>query len=163
MDKANKRKLEIGQLTEMQNADFLYSSDESEKSRQLIVYIEPVPKGRPRFTKRGHAYTPKKTADYEKKISDCWRWSFSDVMTGTLKISIDFYMPIPKSMSKADKQRAIEKELMPSKKPDLDNLTKAVLDALNEVAYWDDKQITKMRVAKWYSTEPRIEITITEI
>ena len=34
----------------------------------FIIDGEAVAKGRPRFTRRGHTYTPKKTADYEKHI-----------------------------------------------------------------------------------------------
>lgn len=165
MDRANKKYLDISEMMKWESYENLFSfdRDENDKTRMLILYTEPVPKARPRFTRSGHAYTPKKTAEYESMIRNCWQLAHNDVLTGDLKVRIDFYMPIPKSMSKADKQKAIEEELLPSKKPDIDNLAKAVLDALNEVAYWDDKQIVKLRLNKWYSTEPRIEITIKEL
>lgn len=165
MDRANKKYLETSQLKRYTEIETLYSSDKSDdgKKRLLTVYTEPVPKGRPRFTRQGHAYTPKKTAEYEKLIADCWRMSFMDLFTGTLKVRITFYMPIPKSMTKADKVAAIAKELCPAKKPDIDNLIKTVLDGLNEVAFWDDRQIVSIYANKYYSTEPRVEIEITEI
>lgn len=37
-------------------------------------------------------------------------------------------------------------ELLPTKKPDIDNIVKAVLDALNEVAYRDDTQVVELQV-----------------
>ena len=33
----------------------------------------PVGKGRPRFTRGGHAYTPEKTAAFEEKVRLCWK------------------------------------------------------------------------------------------
>ena len=33
----------------------------------------PVGKGRPRFMKNGHTYTPQKTRDYEDKVVQCWK------------------------------------------------------------------------------------------
>ncbi len=33
----------------------------------------PVGKGRPRFMKNGHTYTPQKTRDYENKVVQCWK------------------------------------------------------------------------------------------
>lgn len=142
----------------------LFSSWEEFTTRQLTVYTEPVAKGRPRFTKNGHAYTPKRTADYEKLIRDCWLLAHGkNISTGYIEMSCDFYVPIPKSWSKAKKQKAIECELRPDKKPDIDNFSKAVKDALNEVAYWDDAQIVTEHNNKWYSTEPRVEIRVKEL
>lgn len=133
-------------------------------TRQLTVYTEPVAKGRPRFTAKGHAYTPQKTADYESLIRECWLAAYGKTqLTGYIEMALDFYVPIPKSMSKADKQKAIECELRPDKRPDIDNYIKAIMDALNEVAYWDDKQIVSLRAEKWYATEPRVEIRIKEV
>ena len=48
-------------------------------------------------------------------------------------------------------------------KPDLDNLVKAVLDALNDLAWHDDAQIIELHVSKKYVESPNIHINITEI
>ncbi|MBQ2175307.1 MAG: RusA family crossover junction endodeoxyribonuclease, partial [Alphaproteobacteria bacterium] len=37
-------------------------------------------------------------------------------------------------------------------KPDLDNLTKALLDALNDIAWHDDAQIVDLQIRKEYTT-----------
>ena len=55
-----------------------------------------------------------------------------------------------------------EGTLKHTKKPDLDNLGKAVLDALNEIAFTDDSHITKLTLVKRYSAFPGIGMTITE-
>ena len=52
--------------------------------------------------------------------------------------------------------------IRPTKKPDLDNIAKAVLDSLNGIAYKDDSQIVSMVVSKKYSNRPRVEITLKE-
>lgn len=157
--------MDISQLEKWERYEGLFSSSASEdgKERSVIIYETPLPKARPRFTKNGHAYTPKRTAEYESMIRNCWKLSGYPISTVELYVRIDFYMPIPKSMSKTDRAKAMVGELFPAKRPDIDNLAKAVLDALNEVAYWDDKQIVKMRLEKKYSDLPRIEITIKEL
>ena len=60
---------------------------------------------------------------------------------------------------KIDMQAGIIKHTV---KPDLDNLTKAVLDALNDVAWYDDSQIVQLNVSKQYNGKSYIHITITE-
>lgn len=74
-----------------------------------------------------------------------------------------FSCPFPKvhqKKAKIDMQADIKKHTC---KPDLDNLTKAVLDGLNEVAWYDDAQIVQLHVEKKYSGKPLIQITISEI
>ena len=47
-------------------------------------------------------------------------------------------------------------------KPDLDNVLKAVLDAMNDVVYVDDSQVVNMVAHKRYSAQPRIEVYVNE-
>ena len=56
-----------------------------------------------------------------------------------------------------------EGKISHTKKPDLDNLVKLVLDAYNGVLYDDDSQIISLSLSKMYSSTPGIEINITEI
>ena len=51
-------------------------------------------------------------------------------------------------------------KIRPTKKPDADNIMKAVADALNGIAYKDDSQIVNVTIAKWYSDTPRVEVAI---
>jgi Holliday junction resolvase RusA-like endonuclease len=127
----------------------------------------PVAKGRPRFAKRGkfvQTYTPQKTKDYEALVMD----AASDAMGSSepLETPVAFYlyihMPIPKSYSKRLRQDCLDGIEKPIKKPDWDNIAKAVTDALNGIVYVDDCQIVTAHVKKAYSDTPRIEVLIQE-
>lgn len=121
---------------------------------EFIVEGEPQGKARPRFSRKsGTVYTPAKTAKYEKEI----RQAFLDaggkmIPEGSYAIVImNAYFEIPKSYAKG-KRLACERNInRPDKKPDIDNVLKVVLDALNKVAYEDDKQVTEVICRKWYS------------
>lgn len=130
---------------------------------RIVIPVEPVAKGRPRFGKNGNAYTPQKTRDYEELV----RWYAKSAkirpLAGDLRVSVCFYLPIPKSWTKAKKQAAAWGKLRPSVKPDIDNLAKSCLDALNNgIGYYDDKQIVELHMAKFYG-EPRTVIEMEEI
>lgn len=86
--------------------------------------IPPVPKGRPRFTRDGHAYTPKETRDYERAVRSWLRRAYGHPrmpMGGALRVDYEFVIPKPKSIPK--------RERLSSKKPDVDNYVKAFQDA----------------------------------
>ena len=91
----------------------------------------PVGKGRPRFMKDGHTYTPQKTRDYEDKVVQCWKCQsgkgFADGIP--LRATVTAFFTVPKSMSK--KKAAAMDGTPHIKRPDADNVAKAILDALN--------------------------------
>lgn len=128
----------------------------------LTVYGKPIPKGRPRYA-NGHMYTPDTTRAYEQKIAEEWRSRSLTTYSGPVKVSIGFFMPIPKSWSKTDQEKAERWLIMPTARPDIDNLIKAVLDGLNGVAFADDRQVVQLSATKVYSHEPRITIEVEEL
>jgi len=77
-----------------------------------------------------------------------------------LDLRIVAYFSIPASASKKKQKQMEDGEIRPSKKPDMDNIIKVVADSLNQVAYRDDSQIVDCQIRKFYSRQPRIEITI---
>lgn len=121
---------------------------------EFIVEGEPQGKARPRFSRRsGTVYTPAKTAKYEKEIRQSFLAAGGKMIPeGSYAIVImNAYFEIPKSYAKG-KRLACERNInRPDKKPDIDNVLKVVLDALNKVAYEDDKQVTEVICRKWYS------------
>lgn len=132
----------------------------------LEVCGEPVGKGRPRFSfKSGHAYTPAKTREYEDRIKSAFLESEQKGFPAgvPLSISLIFGFKIPNSASKKTREKMINCDILPMKKPDVDNVLKAVMDALNGLAYDDDKQIVKVWVFKKYSEVPRTTILIQEV
>ena len=131
---------------------------------KFTVPGEPVGKGRPRFTRSGHTYTPDKTRDYEEAV----RWSYRSasqqcIESEAVGVLIYAYYKIPKSASKADREKMLKGDIRPKKKPDIDNISKAVLDALNGLAYKDGAQIVYLCVTKSYSDEPRVDVTLNEV
>lgn len=124
---------------------------------------EAVGKGRPRFTKKGYAYTPKKTRDYEKEVRIEFLQKYGYVRSKyPISMSIEVYVEPPKSVSKKKREELIESGY-PTKKPDCDNIVKIIGDALNEVAYEDDKQVVEINMKKRYAEESKVIITLKEI
>jgi Holliday junction resolvase RusA-like endonuclease len=133
---------------------------------QLTLDIEPVAKARPRFTRYGRTYTPKKTADYEAQIRAAFTAKYKTETVpmwcrDTPLVAIaSFGKSIPKSYSKKKRGQCLSGEIAPTSKPDVDNYLKAVLDALNGLAFEDDSQIVRTVAEKQYSEAPFVQITI---
>ncbi|MBP3619739.1 MAG: RusA family crossover junction endodeoxyribonuclease [Clostridia bacterium] len=139
-----------------------------EENDVVIVYGEPKGKARPRtVTINGfvQTFTPKPTRDYEAEVRKAYRkqngkkWS----KEFPLKLIVSAYCKIPKSFTKLKKQQAIDGAKRPIKKPDLDNIIKIILDALNGVAYEDDCQVVEIKSKKFYSEVERVEIKLEEV
>lgn len=120
---------------------------------------------RQRFTGKTMSYTPPNTVKYENWIRTCYMQanggSFNSMEM--LDINILAFFKIPKSVSKVKRELMLSGKIRPTKKPDGDNILKAACDALNGLAYGDDKQLTDKAVHKWYSDEPRLEITLMKL
>lgn len=131
----------------------------------IIIPGEPMGKQRPRMnTRTGVAYTPRKTVLYENWVRECYCISKDKTkLEGALKADIKVYMGIPKSTSKKKRQAMLDGKIRPTKKPDLDNICKIILDSLNSIVYDDDKQIVECWIEKWYGEEPRVVVQIEEI
>ena len=127
------------------------------KQKTFVIPGEPQGKARPRFTK-GHTYTPRDTVEYERLARLCYQGqSFGNVPVG---VDILAVFGIPKSTSKRQRERMLCGAVLPTKKPDADNITKIICDALNGVAYDDDKQIAEVRIRKVYGPVPQVQVTL---
>lgn len=134
---------------------------------KLIIPGEPCAQGRPRFTRNGgfvKAYDPEKSRNYKAYVKYIASQEVKDtgwkVTDEPIEVKIDAFMQIPKSKPKKFQRAAIEGSIRPTKKPDVDNLFKAVTDALSGIVYADDKQIVKAAQSKWYAEEPRMEVSV---
>jgi len=134
---------------------------------KIEIDHEPVPQLRPRATRIGNSirlYDPKKVSLYKTFVKYAGKQQYKgDLLTSPLSVEIIFYRPIPKSESKKRKLLMESKEILPIVKPDIDNYTKAVLDALNDVVWKDDSQIVELVAKKYYSEKPRTEIYFSEV
>lgn len=135
-----------------------------------MVYEFEVPgkvigKGRPRLnTYTGIVYTPTKTKDYETLVEQYFLLKYPKfkILEGRIKVSIIAYFSIPKATKKTDRNEMLDNNISPTKKPDIDNIVKSVLDSMNKFAFKDDNQITKLEIEKKYSIEDKIYIKIEE-
>ena len=134
--------------------------------KRLMMTLEPKPKERPRaaiIAGRARIFTPKTTEAYEKEIRAAWiRNNGNKPEEGPLRVRIYFGLPIPKSATKANRALMVLRKVFPTKRPDLDNLCKAVLDALNGVAYQDDSQIVTMATRKNYAEVPYVKVILND-
>lgn len=130
----------------------------------FVVMGEPAGKGRPRFTKQGHTYTPPKTAAYEQAVRMAWKHMDGGAIAARspLKAEIKAYFAVPVS---ASPKRAKAMDGTPcTKRPDADNIAKIILDALNGLAYEDDAAVYDVRVEKrWTIHGGRVEVRITGV
>jgi len=127
----------------------------------FILWGEPVGKGRPRFW-QGHAVTPPKTKAYEKEVARIYKMYGGEMMSGPVRIAVTAWYRIPKSASKKLKHQMEIGEVRPTKKPDIDNVMKIIMDGLTGVAYEDDKQVVEFRIDKFYDYEPKVTVLIEE-
>lgn len=135
-----------------------------------MIYEFEVPgkiigKGRPRLnTNTGIIYTPTKTKDYETLIEQYYLLKYPKInqLQGRLKVNILAYFSIPKTTKKSEINEMLENNISPTKKPDIDNIVKVILDSMNKFAFKDDTQITKLEVEKRYGIEEKICIKIEE-
>ena len=138
----------------------------------FIVPGKPTPKGRPRFTRVGNyvkTYTPEKTAVFENMVALCYEAACRKagepgfLFDGPIAIEVHCYFRPPKSASKKARAAMLSGETKYTKKPDADNIFKAVTDGCNAVAYRDDSQIVRIAADKSYADYERTEVTITQL
>lgn len=135
------------------------------KEAYFIVPGKVQPKQRPRITRNGHAFTPKETVEYENKVKECYLADNEKLLfSGAVEIVVNVYLQIPKSTPKKKREQMLLGYERPiAHNGDVDNYLKSISDGLNGVAYFDDCQIVQATVNKWYSEEPKAEITIREV
>ena len=134
------------------------------------VLGEPVAKGRARsrhvVTKAGReftqTYTPKKTRSYaavvalEAKLAMAGRAPLG----GALVLLVHAYFSIPASWPQWKRRDARAGLIVPTGRPDWDNLGKVCSDAMNGIVYDDDSAVVDAVVRKRFATEPRVVIEV---
>ena len=136
----------------------------------LEFTIPGAPKGkqRPRVCRingRSITYTPKQTVEYENQIRSIYFKvaNFKFERHIPLEIAILALFELPKNVSKKVRALMLNGEILPTKRPDGDNIIKIVLDALNGLVYHDDAQICKINFTKKYAEKPETKVLIKTI
>ncbi len=133
---------------------------------EFIVPGTPVGKGRPRVSTRGgkfaRMYTPPKTVSYESLVA----LAASQAMAGKplfevpVKVDLLICLPVPASWSKCKQEAALAGEVWPTKKPDIDNVVKAIFDSINGIVWRDDAQVCKVIIVKQYGPRAGAAVTV---
>lgn len=137
-----------------------------ENTLEFTVWGVPFAKQRPRHNRNsGVTYTPAATKEHEREIAaEFLRQCRRSLPTGSaVKLTVSAFMPIPKSTAKKRRELMLAGVIRPTVKPDWDNIGKLVADALNGIAYDDDKCVVEAVVTKAYAEQPRVEITLERI
>lgn len=137
------------------------------KSLEFFVPGTPVPQDRARavWTNAGpRHYTPHKTTDYRKLVATVAKAAMKGAPTPQLvplSLELQFTFTPPASWPTWKRQAAVAGDLAATAKPDLDNLEKAVLDALNGIAWVDDGQVFAVAKSKVYGSQSGARVRIT--
>jgi len=123
---------------------------------------DPVPQPRARITTRGkfaHAYTPKShpVHDYRTRLALAASLAGLTPTGEPLDVVIDAVFQRPKSHMLTSGVKATAPKLP---RPDVDNVAKAVLDALQDVM-GDDSLVARLVVEKSWGAEARTTVRIT--
>jgi len=128
------------------------------------VLGEPVAQGRPRFSSKNkvkRAIDPPASRYYKMTVAhEANKHKPHQPIEGPIEMCIDVCKPLLKSFSKAKREAAINQEILPIGRPDVDNYAKGIKDALNGIMYKDDSQITNLTVRKYYAEQPKVVVKI---
>lgn len=142
---------------------------------KIIIPLEPKPQTRPKFSKFG-VYEDPKMKQWRRSCSYLVRSLYDGrYFESAIRVRVSFFVKAPQSIAKEPSERAKREtkeryadylmEKVPcDKKPDLDNLEKAVYDSISDAGcVWkDDNIIVEHTTRKVYSPNPRIEVEIEE-
>ena len=121
----------------------------------------PVPQPRPRVSTRGgfaRAYVPSKhpVHDYRTQLATAARDAGLTATGDPLDVVIDAVFERPKSHMR---KSGVKPDAPKLPRPDVDNVAKAVLDALQDVM-GDDSMVARLVVEKSYGDEARTTVRI---
>lgn len=129
----------------------------------------PVGKGRPKVSTRGgkfaKMYTPEKTANYETLVALAAQQAMVGrrLLDGPVAVMMAILLPIPASWSKKKQAEALCWTFLPTKKPDADNVVKAIFDGINGVVWNDDVQVCDLLMVKRYAAVPGVHVQIQPV
>lgn len=134
----------------------------------FVVPGEPQGKGRARVgTIGGHArmFTPAKTVAYEDLIAHAAQLAMRGAapLDGDCRLEVDIVCSVPASWSGKKRTQALAGGIRPAKKPDADNIVKAVCDGMNGVVWRDDVQAVEGSWRKVYGETPGLRVRVASL
>jgi Holliday junction resolvase RusA-like endonuclease len=131
----------------------------------VVVSGEPVPKGRPRMTRKGFAYTPAATRKYEAhgRLAAQLAMDGQPPIPIPVRAEITVDLPMPVSWSGKRRDAALRGDIRPTSRPDTDNYITAALDAINANVVADDAQVVELCAIKQFGTVPKLVVKVFPI
>lgn len=129
---------------------------------RFTVPGQPYGKARPRKGKFG-IYNPKANDENERRIREAYiqtKGLIPEPVTAPVWMNVELIYAVPKATPKKKREMMLAGKIRPMVKPDVDNCLKSVMDALNGLAYMDDKQVVLTRCIKRYGEKPATIIDI---
>lgn len=138
------------------------------KPVSFVVPGEAVGKGRPRVsTIGGHArmFTPQKTANYETLIAMAAQQAMAgrELIGGPVLVEMKILVSVAAFWSKKKTAEALAGDVMPTKKPDADNVLKAICDGINGIVFKDDVQVVNVSLSKRFSETPGVSVRVVPL
>ncbi len=129
---------------------------------------QPVAKGRPRFSRQGkvvRTYTDAATQSFENlvKFAAAHAMSGQEPSAEPLAIEVHLYMQIPASWSNKKRLQAMQGIVLPTKKPDADNVLKGLKDGCNGIVWRDDAQVVEILLRKRYAETPSAVVHVSNL
>ena len=87
----------------------------------------------------------------------------SEPLEGALEAFIYVTFPVPASYSKKRTEACLSGQEKHTKKPDLDNVVKAVLDGMSDIVFLSDSQITSIHATKVYGEVAKVEVLVKQV
>lgn len=126
---------------------------------------QPVAKGRARavsISGKARLHTPQKTVQYESMVAIAAQTAMAGqpLFYGPVQLDITAVFSIPSSWPLKRQKMAANRQILPSKRPDIDNIAKAIQDGCNGVVYRDDAQVVKLIAIKQYGDIPGVYVQV---
>ena len=135
---------------------------------KFTLPIVPTAQARVKVAVRGKFAQAYKTAGQkanERTLEACLLRHVPDKpMTGPLRLDFVAYLPVPRSDSKKAREGKLSGEILPTKKPDLDNVCKNLLDCMTRLQFWhDDAQLVILTCRKSYAASGFWAVAVREL
>lgn len=138
-------------------------------SVRFFVPGRPVAKGRPKFARIGggvRAITPAKTREFEAGVASVAAAAMQEAghaapLDGALHVSVRVFVAPPSSWSAKRRAEALAGGILPTKRPDLDNYAKAVMDGCDAIVWRDDAQVVSLEAGKRFGEPAGVRVTVT--
>ncbi|WP_341959217.1 RusA family crossover junction endodeoxyribonuclease [Pseudomonas sp. RC10] len=138
----------------------------------FVVPGQPVGKGRHKSSSRvvngkvfTRQYTPEKTANYESLIAITAQQAMAGraLIAGPVLVEMKIIVAVAASWSKKKTAMALAGTVMPTKKPDVDNVEKAIFDGMNGVVWVDDVQVVNVSKSKRFGETPGVSVRVVPL